>query len=266
MEAHIAQAAEDLNGIRKNPCPLLDENVRLVCKAWSGVMLKMELDTHTSSCSQGEKEVLGACALKVADIFLTLADSKRDESYWQRLSLHCVDLVRMLVVCHTIYVEANTIGAVVKTLCEIDEMTTEGLWLETIKVQLWTARRELDDAKYCIGGLKSKSAMKAVISTIENGLSVLQQDANALNYMMMKIGEGIVPLTPTIVGDTNVIYTRAITELENMKLEVCRPGISTIDQREILRDWVEEKISTLIFLPPHSVPFPKAGEFYTFNY
>lgn len=266
MEAHIAQAAEDLNGIRKNPCPLLDENVRLVCKAWSGVMLKMELDTHTSSCSQGEKEVLGACALKVADIFLTLADSKRDESYWQRLSLHCVDLVRMLVVCHTIYIEANTIGAVVKTLCEIDEMTTEGLWLETIKVQLWTARRELADAKYCIGGLKSKSAMKAVISIIENGLSRLQQDANALNYMMMKIGEGIVPLTPTIVGDTNVIYTRAITELENTTLEVCRPGLSPIDQREILRDWVEEKISTLIFLPPHSVPFPKAGEFYTFNY
>jgi hypothetical protein len=262
LEKRIAEAAEALNDIRRQP-DLSLEKVQIVCKTWSGLMLKMELDTRTLSCSQEEKEVLVACALKAADIFLRgpqcLGKSKGVMGLLRRL-------VRVLVICHTIYVEANTVGAVVQTLGEIDETTTETLCIGMIKVQLWTARRELEDAIYCIGGLENIRGMRAIISKIENGMSRLQQDANALNYMVMKIGEGTVPLTPTIVGEINITYTSAITELEAMRSELCRSDTSLIDQQETLRLWVEEKISTLIYLPPHSVPFPKAGEFYSFNY
>ena len=135
----------------------------------------------------------------------------------------------------------------VQTLCEIDEITTETLWIGTIKVQLWTARRELEDAMYRIGGLENIRGMRVIISKIEDGLSRLQQDANALNYMVMKIGEGVLKNTPTIVGDINITYTRAIRELEAMTSELCRSGTSLTDQQETLRFWVEEKISTLIF-------------------
>ena len=259
----IAEAAKTINYIRQQSA--LDAKVTIPSIGKVSTFCQTTL-----SCSQEEKEVLVACALKADDIFLTLGDSKGVEFDSQRLTLHCMDLlrmlVRMLVICHTIYVEANTVGAVVQTLGEIDEITTETLWIGTIKVQLWTARRELEDAVYSIGGLENISGMRAIISKIEHGLFRLQQDANALNYMVMKIGEGIVPLTPTIVGEINITYTRAIRELEAMTSELCRSGTSLIDQQETLRFWVEEKISTLIFLPPHSVPFPKAGEFYHFNY
>ena len=267
LEKRIAEAAEALNDIRRQP-DLSLEKVQIVCKTWSGLMLKMELDTRTLSCSQEEKEVLVALnerALHAADILAlrihctTVGDSKGVMDLVRML-------VRMLVICHTIYVEANTVGAVVQTLGEIDEITTETLWIGTIKVQLWTARRELEDAMYRIGGLENIRGMRVIISKIEDGLSRLQQDANALNYMVMKIGEGVLKNTPTIVGDINITYTRAIRELEAMTPELCRSGTSLTDQQETLRFWVEEKISTLIFLPPHSVPFPKAGEFYTFNY
>ena len=268
MEKQIAEAAEALNLIRRQSHLLSIEKVQIVCKTWSGVMLKMELDTRTLSCSQEEKEVLVALnerALNAADILAlrihctTVGDSKGVMDLVRML-------VRMLVICHTIYVEANTVGAVVQTLGEIDEITTETLWIGTIKVQLWTARRELEDAMYRIGGLENIRGMRVIISKIEDGLSRLQQDANALNYMVMKIGEGVLKNTPTIVGDINITYTRAIRELEAMTPELCRSGTSLTDQQETLRFWVEEKISTLIFLPPHSVPFPKAGEFYKFNY
>jgi len=268
MEKQIAEAAEALNLIRRQSHLLSIEKVQIVCKTWSGVMLKMELDTRTLSCSQEEKEVLVALnerALNAADILAlrihctTVGDSKGVMDLVRML-------VRMLVICHTIYVEANTVGAVVQTLGEIDEITTETLWIGTIKVQLWTARRELEDAMYRIGGLENIRGMRVIISKIEDGLSRLQQDANALNYMVMKIGEGVLKNTPTIVGDINITYTRAIRELEAMTPELCRSGTSLTDQQETLRFWVEEKISTLIFLPPHSVPFPKAGEFYSFNY
>ena len=268
LEKQIAEAAEALNLIRRQSHLLSIEKVQIVCKTWSGVMLKMELDTRTLSCSQEEKEVLVALnerALNAADILAlrihctTVGDSKGVMDLVRML-------VRMLVICHTIYVEANTVGAVVQTLGEIDEITTETLWIGTIKVQLWTARRELEDAMYRIGGLENIRGMRVIISKIEDGLSRLQQDANALNYMVMKIGEGVLKNTPTIVGDINITYTRAIKELEAMTPELCRSGTSLTDQQETLRFWVEEKISTLIFLPPHSVPFPKAGEFYKFNY
>ena len=268
MEKQIAEAAEALNLIRRQSHLLSIEKVQIVCKTWSGVMLKMELDTRTLSCSQEEKEVLVALnerALHAADILAlrihctTVGDSKGVMDLVRML-------VRMLVICHTIYVEANTVGAVVQTLGEIDEITTETLWIGTIKVQLWTARRELEDAMYRIGGLENIRGMRVIISKIEDGLSRLQQDANAFNYMVMKIGEGVLKNTPTIVGDINITYTRAIRELEAMTPELCRSGTSLTDQQETLRFWVEEKISTLIFLPPYSVPFPKAGVFYTFNY
>ena len=242
----------------------MNQSLRLVCKKCSNFMLKMELNTRTSSCSQEEKEIVGACALKGANIFLNIVESTLQEFDRKRLILHCVDLVRMIVVCNTIDVQANTIGAVIQTLCEIEEKTTEDLWMEMIKIHLWTARRVLEDAIFRIERLENQSKMRAIISVIADGLTNLQTDANSLNYTMIKIGEDIVPVTPPTIGAINTIYTRAMKELEAITSNLRSLGPSLICQRKALRSWVEEEISNLMDITPHPVPFPKAGVFYTF--
>ena len=258
------QRLDDPDGLREEIVLPSLESLKLVCKTCSNLMLKMELNTRTLSCCQEEKEILGACALKAANVFLNIIDSTVIGFDSKRLILHCVDLVRMIVVCNTIHVQANTIGAVIQTLCEIDETTTENLWMETVKLQLWTARRELEDAIFSIERLENQSEMRAIISVIADGLTNLQTDANSLNYTMIKIGEDIVPVTPPTIGELNITYTRAMKELEAITSNLCSLGPSLIYQRKALRSWVEKEISTLMDITPHPVPYPKAGVFYTF--
>lgn len=270
-EQQIAMAVERLNNIRKDCAFLSLERVQIVCEKWSVAMVKIELETETSSCTPQEKGTLGACALQTADLFLSLAESMKVDSSTlfekkQILCLRCEELVRMLVVCHTLFTEANTVGSVVKTLCEMNEWTTEDLWLDTIKVQLWVARRELEDAVYCIGGLESKSAMKSSILIIQDTISRLQKGANGLNYMMLKIGKEIVPMTPTIVEDINVFYERAFTESEKVREELCSSKFSVLGEQEKLQSWVREQISTLISIPSPPVPYPRIGESYFILY
>jgi len=257
---------EDLDRLREKITTPFLERLALVCKTCSNLMLQMELKTRTLNVGNEERDILGACVLNVANIFLGITDSTKIGFDAQRLSLHCVDLVRMLVVCNTIRVQANTIGAVIQTLCEIDEKTTEDLWLETIRLQLWTARRELEDAIPIVERLKNTSGMRAIISTIVDGLINLQKDANALNWTMLKIGEDIVPVTPPTIGAINTIYTRAMKELEAIRSNLFSLGPSLLDQRNAFVAWVEKEILTLTYLAPHPVPSPKAGVFYTFLY
>ena len=247
---------EDPDGMREEIVLPSLKSLTLVCKKCSNFMLKMELNTRTSSCYEEEKEIVGACALKGANIFLNIVESTLQEFDCKRLILHCVDLVRMIVVCNTIDVQANTIGAVIQTLCEIEEKTTEDLWMEMIKIHLWTARRVLEDAIFRIERLENQSKMRAIISVIADGLTNLQTDANSLNYTMIKIGEDIVPVTPPTIGELNITYTRAMKELEAITSNLRGLGP--------LRSWVEKEISTLMDLTPHPVPSPKAGVFYAF--
>jgi hypothetical protein len=266
MGQQFSQSVEAIKYIIEEAKGKTNQSLRLVCKKCSNFMLKMELNTRTSSCYEEEKEIVGACALKGANIFLNIVESTLQEFDRKRLILHCVDLVRMIVVCNTIDVQANTIGAVIQTLCEIEEKTTEDLWMETVKIHLWTARRVLEDAIFRIERLENQSKMRVIISVIADGLTNLQTDANSLNYTMIKIGEDIVPVTPPTIGAINTIYTRATKELEAIRSNLFSLGPSLIDQRNAFVAWVEKEILTLTYLAPHPVPSPKAGVFYTFLY
>jgi hypothetical protein len=138
MGQQFSQSVEAIKYIIEEAKGKTNQSLRLVCKKCSNFMLKMELNTRTSSCYEEEKEIVGACALKGANIFLNIVESTLQEFDRKRLILHCVDLVRLREgTCINIARQSKLIGERILQTSAIRRQVSWPVWHISQALGLW---------------------------------------------------------------------------------------------------------------------------------